>query len=166
MRRDATITIKREGRDKGGVFVIKEMPAFQGNEWFARAMQMLVRSGVDLPPDVMQHGAMGFVTLSIGSIMGGLGKAPWHDLKPMLDELLTCVQSYIPPGGTIALTDWRVMLTQIEEPTTFFQLYEEVLSLHLGFSVAAKLLTFRSMVADMIGGIGLNTATSTTPSAQ
>ena len=31
MRRTASFTIEREGRDKGGVFVIQEMPALPGS---------------------------------------------------------------------------------------------------------------------------------------
>jgi len=160
MRRTATVSIDREGRDKGGVFVLTEMPAIPATEWFLRAMQLLARAGVDVPPHIMQLGAAGFVTIGIGTVLTGLGKAPWHEVKPLLDELLTCVVSYQPPTAVSPITRWDVIRTQIEEPSTIFQLHEEVVSLHLGFSLAGRLSTFRTLAAKMIADLGPNTGTS------
>jgi hypothetical protein len=167
MRRKATVVIEREGRDKGGVFVIHEMPALPATEWFLRAMQLLARSGADVPPDIFSAGPAGFVTLGIGTVLTGLGKAPWFEVKPLLDELLECVESYQPSGGTAPLTSRAIIFGQgkaagqVQEGATVLQLYEEVVSLHLGFSMAARLLTFRQLAGTMIQGLTPNTETST-----
>ncbi len=124
--REATLVVEREGRDKGGVFVLREKPAYQASEWFMRATQLLVRSGVDVPPDIFRHGAVGFVTIGIGAALTGLGRAPWNEVKPLLDELLACIVSYQPPGAVTPQTQAAVIKGQIAEPATFLWLYEEV----------------------------------------
>ena len=160
-RRTALVTIARDGRDKGGVFEIEEMAAFPACEWFLRAGQLLARSGTDIPADIGEHGATGFVALGVGAIVSGLGKAPWHEVKPLLDELLTCVKAYTAPGAQVPIRAWAAITTQVEEAATFVQLYEEVLSLLVGFSVAASLSTFtRRMVATVASAIGQTTETS------
>ena len=79
----------------------------------------------------------------------------------LLDELIACVQSYQPPGAMASLTAWTMIQQQIEEPSTVLQLYEEVLSLHLGFSIAATLSEYREMAAKMMAATGPITSTST-----
>jgi hypothetical protein len=162
-RRTSTVVITRDGRDKGGIFTLTEMAAIPATEWFLRAMQLLARSGADVPPNIMQLGAAGFVTIGIGTVLTGLGKAPWHEVKPLLEELLTCVTSYQPPSGQIPLTNWNVIKGQIEEPSTVLQIHEEVVSLHLGFSLASRLLSFRQTARKMMEELGPNTQTSTEP---
>lgn len=160
-RREADLVISREGRDKGGVFHLREMAALPATEWFMRAMQLLARSGMDVPPNIMQMGVQGFMVMGIGTVVGGLGKAPWHEVKPLLDELLSCVASYQPPGGQVALTGWNVIQTQIEEPSTVLQLYEEVVSLSLGFSILDRLSYYRDIARTMMAESGAITPTST-----
>ena len=164
MIRTATIAITRAGRDQGGVVTITEKPAYQATEWFIRAMQILVRSGADVPPDIMQQGAAGFVTMGIGTVLTGLGKAPWQEVKPLLDELLSCVTSYQPPGAAMPIIGLPIILQQIAEPSTVLQIHEEVVSLHLGFSLRAKLSEYREMaqgwIATMMDASGQNTETS------
>ena len=147
--------------------MIQEMPALPATEWFLRAMQLLARSGADVPPDIFQAGAAGFVTLGIGTVLTGLGKAPWFEVKSLLDELRSCVVSYQPPGGQAALTSAAVIFGQgnsggqVQEASTLLQLYEEVVSLHLGFSMVERLSTFRRLAGTMIQSLTPNTETST-----
>lgn len=159
-RREHYVTIEREGRDKGGTFHLREMPALSATDWFMRAMQLLARSGADVPPGLMAHGPEAFVAMGIGTVLQGLSRGAWGDVKPLMEELLGCVVSYQPPGGQVPLSGaaWR---GQVEEPATIFQLYEEVLSLHLGFSLLARLSEFAGAMARMITAIGQNTETST-----
>lgn len=163
MRRSVNFIVQREGRDQGGVFVLTELPAFQATELCLRAMQLIARGGVDVPPHIFQLGAAGFVTMGAGAILAGIGKTPWYEIKPLLDELLPCVVSYKPPSGAMPLTGWETIKTQIEEPATILQLYEEVVSLNLGFSLSAKLSTFRTLAMGMIAGFGQSPGTSTEP---
>ena len=166
-RRTAVITITRDGRDAGGVFDLREMPVMQETEWFIRAMQILARSGADVPPNIMHQGIAGFVTMGIGTVLTGLGKSPWHEVKPLLDELLTCVVSYQPPGGSVPLTGWNVIKTQIEEASTIMQLYEEVVSLGLGFSLAERLSNYRTLATTMMAALTptMPTSIETSPSS-
>jgi hypothetical protein len=163
MIRTATIVITREGRDKGGQFTIMEKPAYQATEWFLRAAQLMARAGVDLPPNILMHGVEGFATMGIGAIVTGLGKAPWHEVKPLLDDLLSCIQSYQPPGAMAPLTG-PMILQQIAEPATILQMHEEVVSLHLGFSLAVRFSEYltmgRAWIATIVAESGQNTATS------
>jgi hypothetical protein len=156
--RTATITITREGRDKGKQFLLTEMPAVRAEDWFIRAMMLLGRSGTDVPPDIFQHGAAGFATIGIGAALSGLGKSPWAEVKPLLDEMFSCV-SFVSPIGT-AQVGSHLVDGQIEEVATRLQLREEVLALHLGFSPAAKLRELRAVAAALMVGSMLNTSTS------
>ena len=160
MRRTATIVIEREGRDKGGVFTITEMASQQATEWGIRAMQVLARSGADVPPNIFQMGIQGFLAIGLGTVISGLGKAPWHEVKPLLDELSACITSYQPPGGAVAITQPTLIKSQIEEVATVLQMHEEVLALHVGFSIAAKRLSYRTLVANLIKEFTPTTETS------
>jgi len=164
-RKTASILITREGRDQGGVFELEEMDAFSATELCLRAMQMVARGGVDVPPYIFQQGVAGFVTLGAGAILAGLGKTPWHEVKPLLDALTPCVKSFTPPTATQPLRGWSVIQSQIQEPTTVLQLYEEVVSLHLGFSLATRLSNLRALVSTMITEFTPDTSTSTGSSA-
>ena len=158
--RTGRVTIARAGRDQGGVFELQEMPALQASEWFIRAMMLLARSGADVPSDIMNNGPAGFLTLGIGTVLTGMGKAPWGEVKTLLDELLACVVSYQPPGGVSPISHRGQIFAQIAEPSTILQLHEEVVSLHLGFSLAAKLSSYRALVATMLTDLGETTETS------
>lgn len=160
--RTAAVTIAREGRDKGKSFILTEMPAAKAEEWFIRAMMLLSRSGADVPPDIFRHGAASFATMGLGAALSGLGKAPWAEVKPLLDELFSCVAFSSPAGMTISIPGQ--VDSQIEEVATRLQLREEVLSLHLGFSLAARISTLRAAAAALIVDSMLNTATSPPPS--
>lgn len=138
------------GRDNGGVFELMEMAAEPASDWFMRAMQFLVRAGIDVPPHIFAAGPAGFFAMGIGTALTGLSKAPWHEVKPLLAELLTCVRSYTPPGGEVPIVGWNLIRTQILDAATIFLLYEEVVSLSLGFSLAERLSSYRTLVTTMM----------------
>lgn len=159
MRRETEVTIRREGRDKDKTFTLREMPAAQAEEWFMRAMMLLARSGAEVPSDLFQQGAMAFAAIGIGAALTGLGKAPWGEVKPLLDDMMRCVVAISSPSG-VPVTNHAQVMAQIEEVHTLIQLREEVLSLHLGFSLAARLSAFRDMAAAMMAANGPTTSTS------
>lgn len=148
------------GRDNGGVFELREMAAEPAADWFMQAMQFLVRAGMDVPPNIFEAGPAGFFAIGIGTALAGLSKAPWHEVKPLLQELLGCVVTYMPPGGTIPIPGWNMIRTQVQEPATIFLLYEEVVSLSLGFSLAAELSIWKERIATTMAAFMLNTGTS------
>ena len=153
MRRKAVVTIQRAGRDQGKSYTIEEMSAVAAEDWFFRAMQFLARSGADVPPNLFDHGAAGFAAIGIGTALTGLGKSPYFEVKPLLDEMLKCIVSYQAPGAAQPITMLSQILSQTEEFLTVTQLREEILSLHLGFSLAAKLSEFRAKAASMAASL-------------
>ncbi len=159
-RREAAIVITAEGRDKGKIYHIRELGAVPAEEWFTRAMQMLVRAGVEVPPNILQEGAMGFVTMGIGACLTGLGKAPYEDFKVLMDDMMRCLVGYQEKAGAARIENVIVIFDQTEEVATLIKLREEIISLHLGFSLAARLLSYREAVVALINGLGLTTEIS------
>ncbi len=45
MRQTKEVTIKAEGRDHGKTFILTEMPAYEGELWATRALELLEQSG-------------------------------------------------------------------------------------------------------------------------
>ena len=165
MRREKYVTITAEGRDQGKVFKIVEMASEPSCEWFDRAAQLIGRGGADVPPTLFQHGPAGFVVLSMGAILSALGKAPYHEVKSLLEDLMGCIVSMRSPGAAADLTMPSLISGQIEEVSTRYQLREEVLSLHLGFSLRERLSSFREAATAMMTDLGLNMPTSAEKSA-
>jgi hypothetical protein len=159
-RREKFVTISADNRDVGKVFRIVEMPAEQACEWFDRAAQLIGRGGADVPSTLFEHGPAGFVVLTMGAILSALGKAPYHEVQPLLADLMACVVSIRSPGAAADLTVPALISGQIEEISTRYLLREEVLSLHLGFSIRERLSAFREAATAMMADLGLNTSTS------
>lgn len=134
MRKEIDIKIDDEGRDKGRVYHLREMSAAQAEEWATRALLAMGRSGVEIPDDVRGAGLAGVAIMGLQSIM----KADFHDVKPLLDEMMTCI-TFKPdprnPGFTRELLD-----DDIEEVSTRLKLRGEVFRLHVDFSRLGAIL--------------------------
>lgn len=132
-RKIANYTVKDTGRDKGKIFVITEMSATQGEEWAMRAMLALMQSDVEVPE--------GFLELGMGALaqMGlkCLSSIKWELAKPLMDELMSCLQ--IMPDPKVAHVLRALIEDDIEEIVTRATLKWEVLKLHVDFSQAAGL---------------------------
>lgn len=159
-RRTQAVLITAAGRDNGKTYHIEELAAVAAEEWFMRAMQTLLRAGIDVPPNILSEGPMGFVTLGIGACLTGLGKAPYEEFRTLTDQMLPCIVGYQETAAAIRIESLPVILAQTEEVSTLVYLREQIISLHLGFSLAAKLLSYREAVAALINGLGLNMPTS------
>ena len=138
------VTITEDGRDKGKAFTLTEMPADQGEWWAIRALSVLGNAGVDLPNGALEAGMAGLASVEATSgavralFVVGLRMLPGvnvNALKPLLDEMMTCVQ-YQPPGKFAAQAINDGVMSQIEEIQTRLQLRAELVELHLGFSLA------------------------------
>lgn len=149
MRKSATVRIDAEGRDQGKEFLITEMSAARAESWAMRAMGAMGRSGVAIPDDILAGGIVAFAAIGLKAFMS----APWSDVGPLLAEMMECVQS-VQSAATRALVD-----DDIEEIGTRIKLRDEVLSLHVGFSLATALL---QAVAEAPSPIP---ASSTTPTS-
>ncbi|HKT54279.1 MAG TPA: hypothetical protein VJP88_07490 [Caulobacteraceae bacterium] len=137
MRKSTIVTIEaqdgRENRDAGKRFKLTEMDAEAAEWWAVRALGAIQRAGFDMPQDVVESGMIGMAAVGLRSFMG----APIGEIKPLLDEMMGCVQIIMP-----AAPDGRALLpNDIEEVSTRVRLRDEVFKLHTGFSIATALLT-------------------------
>jgi hypothetical protein len=66
-----------------------------------------------------------------------LGGVEWSLAEPLLDEMFQCVSIYLPNGSL--QTRPPTGQDDIEEVKTLWDLRQEVLELHLGFSIAEGL---------------------------
>lgn len=158
MRKELTLTIDTPGRDVNKTFYVKEMSATKAERWATRALLALLKSGVEVPEDIAQAGLAGVAAMGLRAF-GGIDFA---DAEPLLAEMLACVQ--IIPDASRPMVKRAIIEDDIEEVTTLLRLREEVLSIHLGFS----LRDFRSKLtaANQTTENSPNTGTSQGQSAQ
>jgi len=123
-RKVATVTIDAQGRDKGKVFIITELSAYAAEEWAGRALFAMMNAGVEIPDGIAKAGLAGIAALGIQS----LTRISFDAAKPLLDEMMGCVQIQPSPKVTRALIE-----DDIEEVATLLTLRKEVFNLHLSF---------------------------------
>jgi hypothetical protein len=126
-RKTVTHTVAAEGRDAGKRFLITEMSATQGELFAVRAFLALARNGIPIP-DGWQE--MGFAALA-GLGVAVLGQLPFSEVKPLMDELWTCV-NIVPDVNQPAFTR-QLVETDVEEIGTRLVLKLETLKLHFDF---------------------------------
>lgn len=127
-RKQITLTIGAEGRDKGKVFILTELSAYDAEEWAGRALFSLMNAGVEIPDKIAEAGLAGVAAMG----MKALAKLPFDSAKPLLDKMMDCVQIQPSPSVTREL-----MPGDVEEVATLFTLRKKVLGLHLDFFTAA-----------------------------
>lgn len=142
-RREQRVTITAEGRDRGKVFMLREMDSDRGERWALRSLLALSRGGIEVPPGMFDAGFAGLATMLPYFLVIGLQSlhgSQWAEIEPLLDEMMGCVQ-WQPPGAAPLQPLFPGENSQIEEIATRLQLRKEVLQLHVGFSVADALST-------------------------
>lgn len=134
-RKTLTYTVTDEGRDKGKVFILTEMPASQAERWALRALSALAASGVDVPDDIATAGLAGVARLGVQAF-GGL---PWEKAEPLIEEMFKCI-SILPDPSKPGVT--RVLIEDdIEEVSTRLKLRIELFKLHMSFFPGGANLT-------------------------
>lgn len=165
MRKEATVTIVAEGRDRGKVFRLREMSSQQAEAWGGRLLLTLANHGVDVPPNFFDLSMAGIAVMGVYAIT----RVPWAEAKPLLDEMMGCVKIQPGPDARVVreLIDRGDEGDDIEEVATRLTLREEVLSLHLGFSIADGLSKLKTTLnpPPPADGPGPSTETSAEPSA-
>lgn len=134
-RRTKVVTIDLDNRDKGKQFTLQEMSAYDAEEWFYNAIQLLAAAGSELPDGAIESGPMGFASMTLKAVLTGLSKAPKADVKDLMDRMMTCMVAFTAPGGQVAIKDFAQINLQIEEPTTRMLIKEAIIDLHVGFSI-------------------------------
>lgn len=122
-RKTCNLPIEEEGRDKGKVFVLTELPALDIERWTVRLVLALGKNGISLP-DVQADsgfaGIAGILWVLIAQISPSEAEAL---MATMLDGLK------INAGKVIR----EVAPDDIEEPETLLQIRMAWVDLHAGF---------------------------------
>ena len=141
-RNTANVTITDDTRDKGKVYVLTEMPSAKSESWAARAIMVMIKSGIQLPPGFERLGMAGLAEVGLQSISG----LKWEDAELLLKEMLDCVQ-IMPDPSKPHIVRALMVDDDIEELSTRIKLRAEVWKLHVGFlkavapSISAQLAT-------------------------
>jgi len=126
-RKESYITIDTANRDQGKMFHLTEMSASQAEWWALRALMAMGRNGVDVPDNLRE---MGMAAMAVEGLKA-ISRIPPDDAKPLLDELMNCVQIVPNPADKSVI---RALLeNDIEEIATRLKLRAEVFKLHVDF---------------------------------
>ena len=135
MRKVLDVTITDEGRDKGNVYRITEMPSSKAEKWAARAILALCKIGFDVP----EGAGMEFIAVAGLKALVGISFA---DAESLLDEMMECIQKIEDPSRPNVAR--ALVENDIEEVETRLHLRAEVFSLHVGFSLRDALSKLKS----------------------
>lgn len=130
-RKEIYYTEEGKGRDLGKTFFIREMSATQAEWWAIRAGMAMARSGVELPANFSDMG----IAAMAGTGLKMVSQIPPEEAKPLLDELMECVQM-VPDSGNQNIKR-KLIDDDIEEIATRLKLRMEVFKLHVDFFTAA-----------------------------
>jgi hypothetical protein len=142
------------GRDRGKTFLLTEMPAAKAEDWAMKVLLAMLNANVDVPDNVMELGMAGLAEVGLKK----LGALPFAVAKPLLDELMECVQ-VVPNPQKPQVIRPLLAAEDIEEVATRLKLKWEVLSLHVDFSPAGDLSKLAGRAAAKVTKRGLNTKT-------
>ena len=124
MARKETTFIADTGRDTGKQFIITEMSASQAESWAFRVILAVGNAGIEIPEGLASQGMAGLMAIGYMNLL----KIPFDAAKPLLDDMMGCVQ--IVPSSSIR----RALIEEdIEEVVTRLQLRKAVWSLHIDF---------------------------------
>lgn len=161
MRKESVLIIEAAGRDHGKIFRLRELSSSQSEAWGQRLLLALAKAGVEVPEGFLELGMAGVAALGLRA-MGGLS---WDVAKPLLDEMMTCVQ--IQPSSAHPNVVRALIEDDIEEVSTRVRLREAVITLHTGFSIAEFISNLRTLreaearrAAEELTGSGPDTETS------
>lgn len=129
-RKQLIVQCDHDGRDKGKVFKLLEMPSSQAEKWAMRVFIGLSRSGVEVPDNVRNSGMAAIVQLGFKM----MANIRWEELEPLVDEMMDCV-AYLPDPSKPTIVR-NLIEDDIEEVMTRFWLKKELLKLHAGFLFA------------------------------
>ena len=132
-RKEQPITIQADGRDKGKIFLLTEMPATKAEKWALRAFLAMAKNGVEIPEEIAGMGMRGILVMGF---VRAIGSMRYEDAELLLDEMFECVQYVANPKEPLASR--RVPLEEdIEEVETRLTLRRSIFELHVDFSKLA-----------------------------
>lgn len=124
-------TVPEEGRDKGKVFRLTEMPAYRAEDWATRAIRAANRAGVKVDPSMAAYGMQAVAAIGIE----GLVMMDPEESRPLMREMLGCARLVPNPQQAPDFTR-DILESDIEEPQTITALKIAIVRLHINFSSA------------------------------
>jgi hypothetical protein len=156
MRKTKDITMPSGTRDAGKKFLITEMSARAAESWSMRAIMGMASSGISMPADAQENGALGIILYGLSGFM----RMKAEDALPLFDEMMSCAQIYDQEHKAYRSLEED----DVEEVGTMLMLRAEVMELHTGFPVNAALLTLGAAVKEKLASEVSSQDTSTFPS--
>ena len=135
MARKEASFIAEIGRDKGKAFHLTEMPATKAENWAIKALLAVGNSGLEIPENLAAQGMAGLLAVGYMNLL----KIPFEAAKPLLDEMMDCVQFVPSPSIKRPLID-----DDIEEVQTRLLLRKAVWNLHMDFFLSESKSTSES----------------------
>ncbi len=124
MARKETTFVAETGRDLGKQFLITEMSASQAENWAFQVILAVGNAGIEIPEGLASQGMSGLMAIGYMNLL----KIPFDAAKPLLDEMMNCVQ--IIPSANIKR---KLVEEDIEEVGTRLQLRKATWNLHMDF---------------------------------
>jgi len=153
-RKTLDFPIEAEGRDKGKVFRLREMPATRAEKWAIRAFLMLARSGVEVPNELQDAGLVGLAVMGIEA----LSKANYAEAEPLLDEMFEFIT--IMPRPTDETSERKLIEEDIEEVMTRLTLRKALWGLHTDFIPGVAALKTSAQAASAMAASTSSTQTA------
>ena len=139
MARKESTFVADIGRDKGKQFHITEMSASQAESWAFRVILAIGNAGIEIPDNLASQGMAGLMAVGYMNLL----KIPFEAAKPLLDEMMGCVQ--IIPSANMK----RALIEDdIEEVKTRLLLRKAVWDLHMDFFLDTSKSTSESEVQE------------------
>ena len=135
MARKETTFVAETGRDLGKQFLITEMSASQAENWAFQVILAVGNAGIEIPEGLASQGMSGLMAIGYMNLL----KIPFDAAKPLLDEMMNCVQ--IIPSANIKR---KLVEEDIEEVGTRLQLRKSVWNLHMDFFLKESKSTLES----------------------
>ena len=135
MARKEASFVAQTGRDKGKEFLITEMSATQAENWAIKAVLAIGNAGIEIPDTLVSQGMAGLVAVGYMNLL----KIPFDAAKPLLDEMMGCVQFIPSPNVKRFLIE-----DDIEEVSTRLALRKAIWNLHMDFFLGESQSTSES----------------------
>jgi hypothetical protein len=146
-RKIVEVPISWGERDQGQVFEITEMSAPRAEKWAWSMALVLKGTKAEIPEADYPLGAVGVMVRGVNAFLGA--DIDIEKLWPLLEELMTCVKiirNPDPDRNTGRPVTHPLLPNDIYEPKTLTWLRQEVLSLHVGFSILDALSAWISAI--------------------
>ena len=124
MARKQASFVAQTGRDQGKEFLITEMSATQAENWAFRVILAIGNAGIEIPDNLAAQGLAGLMAVGYMNLL----KIPFDAAKPLLDEMMGCVQ--IVPSANIKRP---LIEDDIEEVKTRLLIRKAIWDLHMDF---------------------------------